>query len=113
MVEVYKVYRREGSPKRCNKQYEYIKFVAVSVGHGAGVIDFMKKVLTMTDEEYDDVVNRCGEYGRFKLGNLKKFYEIEIFPEHAAKLKDEMPEGALKDVISDLKEGFLVIRKVF
>ena len=53
------------------------------------------------------------EYLKFKLGNLSKYFEIEIFPEHAVRLLPHMIECPLKEILVSLKEGYLVLRKDF
>jgi len=44
---------------------------------------------------------------------LSKYFEIEIFPEHAMKLLPEMMECPFKEILMGLKEGYLVLRKDF
>lgn len=83
------------------------------MGHGVGTIDFSQKVLEIDEAEYESMLEKCGEYARFKLGNLSRYFEVEIFSEHAFKLLPQMPECALKDMIGALSEGYLVIKKDF
>jgi hypothetical protein len=115
MIKVYKVTERMASPdfqKGSHEKAGQLKFFALTTCHGLGRIDFCRCVLEMTNEEYEDIVSKCGKYARFKLGNILKYHEIEIYAEHSVKLKDDMPECKLKEVISDIKEGFITIRKV-
>jgi hypothetical protein len=39
------------------------------------------------------------------MGNLSKYFEIEIFPEHAAKLIPQMMQCSFKEVLQGLQEG--------
>ena len=83
----------------------------MAVGHGVGTVDFMECIKKISEEEYLKVVEDCGEYAQFKLGNLTKYFEVEVFPEHAQLLVPEMPDCYLKTLFSSLEEGFIVIRK--
>ncbi len=111
VIEVYRIFMRYGPQKNYKTKCDYIKFFAISTGHGTGSIDFMKRILVIPDSEYQRILEDSGEYAQFKLGNINKFTEIEIFPEHAQKLVPELPECDLKGVLSSLKEGLLILRK--
>jgi hypothetical protein len=114
MIKVYKLTERIASPDfqtSSDEKARQLKFFALTTCHGLGRIDFCRCVLEMTDEEYEDIVSKCGKYARFKLGNILKYHEIEIYAEHAIKLKDDMPECKLRKVISKIEEGFITIRK--
>lgn len=112
MVRVYKLTDRVVDPSMSpNATARQIKLHVLKVGHGVGNIDFSRSVLEMSDLEYDSVVQSCSEYGKFKLGNLSTYFELDIYPEHARRLVPEMPLCKLRDEISQLSEGFLTIRK--
>jgi hypothetical protein len=99
--------------KSGDAKLDQIKIFSTCIGHGVGTIDFSEKVLEIPECEYDRLVQNGKEYLKFKLGNLTKYFEIEIFPEHAAKLLPEMIECPLKELLKSLKEGYLVLRKDF
>lgn len=114
MIEVYQLKKRHlDGAKSCDAQLEQIKIFSTCIGHGVGTIDFSEKVLEIDNEAYESIVAQGGEYLKFKLGNLSKYFEIEIFPEHAQKLLPEMIESPLKEILSSLNEGYLVLRKDF
>ncbi|NKQ41490.1 MAG: hypothetical protein HF962_07970 [Sulfurovum sp.] len=112
MVEICRLTQRRIDPsKKLPKHLEQVKTFCASVGHGIGTVDFVEKVMDIEEDEYMDVVKKSGEYTQFKLGNLTKYFEIEIYREHAQKLEKDMYESKLKDLICSLKEGYIVIRK--
>jgi len=112
MIRIFRLTERVIDPSMSsNVTAQQIKLHVLKVGHGTGNIDFTRQVFTMTDDEYNSMVNSCGEYGMFKLGNLNDYYEIDIYREHAEKLIPEMPQCRLRDELSDLREGFISIRK--
>lgn len=113
MVRVYKLIKRhlDGAKTTGSAELDQIKIFSTCVGHGVGTIDFSEKVLEIEDEEYDQIIQNGDEYLQFKLGNLSKYFEIEIFPEHAAKLISKMIECPFKELLSTLQEGYLVLRK--
>jgi len=92
---------------------EQIKIFSTCIGHGVGTIDFSEKVLEIDAVEFEEMVQHGDEYLKFKLGNLSKYFEIEVFPEHAARLLPHMIECPFKEILSNLKEGYLVLRKDF
>lgn len=113
MIEICRLKKRLVNPEenKLPNQLEQIKVFSMSVGHGIGTVDFVECIDQMEEEEYFNLVESCGEYAKFKLGNLSKYFELEVFPEHASKLVSQMPECKLKDHFADLREGFIVIRK--
>jgi len=92
---------------------EQIKIFSTCIGHGVGTIDFSEKVLEIEGAQFEEMVKHGDEYLKFKLGNLSKYFEIEVFPEHAARLLPHMMECPFKEILSNLKEGYLVLRKDF
>lgn len=113
MIEICRLTKRLVNPKdnKLPNELEQIKVFSMSVGHGIGTVDFVECIDKIEEDEYSKLLEFCGEYANFKLGNLSKYFEIEIFPEHASRLVSQMPDSKLKDHFSDLKEGFIVIRK--
>ena len=107
MIRVYKLTRRHmDENEKMPKELKDIKLFSTCVGHGVGTIDFSQKLLDISDED-------GGEYVKFKLGNLSKYFEVEIFREHAARLIPELCECELKTELENLREGYLVLRKDF
>ncbi|NLU33754.1 formate hydrogenlyase maturation HycH family protein [Wolinella succinogenes] len=114
MVEVYRLTKRHlDGAKSESALLNQIKIFSTCVGHGVGTIDFSEKVLEIPPAEFEAILQNGGEYLRFKLGNLSRYFEVEVFPEHAAKLLPEMMECPFKKVLEELKEGYLVLRKDF
>ena len=114
MIKVYKLARRHmDENEKMPKELKDIKLFSVCVGHGVGTVDFSEKSLEIPDEEFERIVSSGGEYVKFKLGNLSKYFEVEIFREHAAKLIPELCECELKKELENLREGYLVLRKDF
>lgn len=112
MIEVYKLTKRHlDGAKSGDAKLDQIKIFSTCIGHGVGTIDFSEKVLEMTDPEFAQMVEQGDEYLKFKIGNLSKYFEIEIFPEHAAKLLPHVMECPFKEVLKGLNEGYLVLRK--
>lgn len=113
MIQICRLTKRQVEPSK-NKlppELEQVKVFSMAVGHGIGTIDFIEKIAEMDEDEYMSEVAKCGPYAQFKLGNLKRYFEIEIFPEHLEKLNSEMPESDLKTILFSLKEGYWIIRK--
>lgn len=122
MVEVYRLTKRHIDAKnetdlekqeKLSPELERVKLFSSFVGHGIGKIDFSEKIAQIDDASYDEMLKNSGEYTKFKVGNLSRYFEIEIFPEHAQKLIEDMCECELKAILQDLKGGFLVLRKDF
>lgn len=114
MVEVYKLIKRHlDGAKSGDAKLDQIKIFSTCIGHGVGTIDFSEKVLEITEAEYEQILQQGGEYLKFKIGNLSKYFEIEIFPEHAMKLLPQMMECPFRTILMDLREGYLVLRKDF
>ncbi len=112
MIEICQLKKRRLDPDvKLPHHLGQLKLFCSSVGHGIGKVDFIEKVAEMPEKEYVSIVNQSGDYTKFKLGNLAKYFEIEIFAEHIEKLKDDMIECSLKDRFLSLKEGYFVIRK--
>ncbi len=115
MVEICKLTKRQIDASKKEKMpnhLEQIKVFSLAVGHGIGTVDFVECIGVLEEDEYNEMLKKCGEYATFKLGNLSKYFEVEVFPEHAKKLVQEMPNCFLKDEFFILKEGYIVIRKV-
>ena len=62
---------------------------------------------------FDEMIKNSGEYVKFKIGNLSKYFEVEIFAEHIARLLPQLCECKLKEILANLKEGYIVLRKDF
>lgn len=113
MIEVCRLTKRQIDPssKKMPKELEQVKIFSMSVGHGIGNVDYVECVGKIEESEYESMLQHCDEYAQFKLGNLSKYFEIEVFPEHAQILSRSMPDGFLKELFKTLKEGYVVIRK--
>lgn len=113
MIEICRLTKRrvDPSPNKLPTQLEQVKIFSMAVGHGIGTIDFLECIETIEEDDYYKLVQSSGKYAQFKLGNLSKYFEIEVFPEHALKLYDEMPDCSLRELFLSLEEGFIVIRK--
>lgn len=114
MIEVCRLTKRHVDPAKKEKipqQLEQVKIFSLVTGHGVGTVDFVEKVSEIDEEDYDAMVKKCGDYARFKLGNLSRYFEVEIFPEHVARLLPQMPECPLRDQFMNLKEGYIILRK--
>lgn len=114
MIEICKLTKRHvDHPEKLPKELAQIKIFSTLTGHGVGTIDFVETIDTISEKEYKTITEKSGDYAKFKLSNLIKYFEIEIFPEHAQKLIPDMPDCKLKDYLTDLKEGYLVLRKKY
>ncbi|ASM35708.1 formate hydrogenlyase maturation protein HycH [Campylobacter sputorum subsp. bubulus] len=114
MVEVHKLTKRHLDGEKINtSKASQIKIFSTCIGHGVGTIDFSEKILEISDEEYEKILNSPNEYIKFKIGNLSRYFEIEIFPEHAKRLVENMIDCKFKEILSNLHEGYLVLRKDF
>lgn len=116
MIEIFKLTKRHVDSEKDQKlpyELEQIKIFSTFVGHGIGTIDYSEKVAELSEEEYAKTLENSGEYTRFKIGNLSKYFEVEIFPQHVKKLLDDMSEGTLRQILKDFKEGYLILRKDF
>lgn len=112
MIEVFKLTKRHlDGAKSGDAKLDQIKIFSTCIGHGVGTIDFSEKMLEISDAEFAQILEHGDEYLRFKIGNLSKYFEIEIFPEHAAKLLPHMMECPFKGILMGLNEGYLVLRK--
>lgn len=114
MIQIYKLTKRHmDDNEKMPRELKDIKLFSTCVGHGVGTIDFSEKVAELSEEEFEDMVKNSGEYVNYKLGNLSRYFEVEIFAEHANKLLPELCECKLKEVLLNLCEGYLIIRKDF
>ena len=114
MVVVYRLTKRHlDGAKSGDARLDQIKIFSTCIGHGVGTIDFSEKVLEIDEPEFEQILHHGGEYLNFKLGNLTKYFEIEIFPEHAQKLLPHLMECPFKELLKELREGYLVLRKDF
>lgn len=114
MIEICRLTKRQMDASKKDKMphhLEQIKVFSLAVGHGIGTVDFVECIGILKDNEYEEMLNECGEYAAFKLGNISRYFEVEVFPEHARKLVQDMPTCFLKDEFLTLKEGYIVIRK--
>jgi len=113
MIEVCRLTKRhvDATSKNMPRELEQVKIFSLAIGHGVGTIDFVESIGTIEEAEYDQMLKACGEYVQFKLGNLSQYFEIEVFPEHASKLYQEMPECFLKGLFASLREGYVILRK--
>ena len=85
MIQVYKLTKRHmDDNEKLPRELKEIKIFSTCVGHGVGTIDFSEKILELSDEEFDEMIKNSGEYVKFKIGNLSKYFEVEIFAEHIA-----------------------------
>jgi len=110
MVEVYKLVQKHiDGAKSGNVKLDQIKIFSTCMGHGVGTIDFSEKFLEINTCEFEQILHHGGTYLNIKLGHLSKYFEIEIFPEHAKKLLPEMMECPLKEILIHLREGYLVL----
>lgn len=114
MIQVYKLTKRHVDKKGdLPTKYQQILTFSTCIGHGVGTIDFSQKIYEISEEEYIKMLENCDEYTKFKLGNVNRYFEIEIFPEHAARIIKTLPKGEFYDILSSLHEGYLVVRKDF
>ncbi len=116
MIEIFKLTKRHVDKEKDEKlpqELEQVKLFSTFIGHGIGRIDYSEKIASISDEEYQKTLEESGEYVRFKIGNLNKYFEVEIFPEHIQKLSKDLSDGKLKEIIEDFKDGYLVLRKDF
>ena len=112
MIEVWKLTRKSVPANAKTPNFNNV-MVTKSLGHGAGSIDFSQKIAEFNDEDWQKIVNSGDEYAKTKLGNVDKFYEIEIFPERAVRLLQSLENSALGEFLKDLDEGYVTIRKAF
>ena len=113
MIEVCRLTKRQIDPssKKMPKELEQVKIFSMSVGHGIGTVDYVECIGKIEEEAYETMLKECGKYAQFKLGNLTKYFEVEVFPEHAELLYKDMPDGFLKEVFYRLREGYVILRK--
>lgn len=131
MIEIYTLKQRHTNDKaELSKELAHIKMFSTSVGHGVGRIDFSEKIAEFGENEWEKISQSGAEYTKFKLGNLSRYFEIEIFAEHAIKLLSdifgknfaqismsdlsEITDQNLRkfcEILMNLSEGYLVVRK--
>ncbi|QCT95202.1 hypothetical protein FE773_08360 [Caminibacter mediatlanticus TB-2] len=113
MIKVFKLTRRH--VEKCdlkNEKLNQVKVFSTTTGHGSvGKIDFLECVMEIDEEKLKDIISRSCEYAKFKIGNVFKYGEVEIFPEHIKKLEC-LADSEFKNLLMNLKEGFIVLRKV-
>lgn len=114
MIHICRLTKRhvDTMPDEMPKQLKQVKVFSLAVGHSVGKIDFVECIATMEEDDYFAYIEQCGPYAQFKLGNLSRYFEIEIFYEHVVQLQPELKEGLLKDLLLALDEGYIVIRKI-
>lgn len=112
MIEVWKLTKRHlNDPKDADK-YKHISTFYKSLGHGVGTIDFSEKIAEFNSEIWSEILAHGDEYAKFKLGNIAKVHEIDIFPEHANELLKSISDTPLGEILTNLEEGYLTLRKV-
>lgn len=113
MIEICRLTKRQVEPdsKKLPHQLEQVKVFSMNVGHGLGSVDFVEKVDEVSDEEYEKMLQGCDKYAKFKLGNLTKYFEVEVLPEHAKELIPAMPECKLREHFEGLIDGYFILRK--
>ncbi len=113
MVYICRLTKRQVEPnsKKLDHKLEQVKIFSMNTGHGVGSIDFIEKIDELEDSEYDKMISECGEYAKFKLGNLTKYFEVEVYPEHIVRLLPQMPKCKLKDHFEAVQEGYFIIKK--
>ncbi len=111
MIRVFKLKQRIIDPDTEYKNpADQIKLHVMKNGHGLGTIDFAEKIMEIPDKEYETIVNSGGAYTRFKLGNLMKYFEIDLYPENAEQIKKEIPKSLFRDLLDTLGQGFITLR---
>ena len=78
---------------------------------GIGQIDFCSKIAELDESDYLSSLD--GDYAKFKLGNVSKYFEIEVLKDHAVLLANEIKDGKLKEILLGLNDGYIVIKKAF
>lgn len=114
MIEICRLTKRQMDPsskKKLPNYLEQVKVFSLAVGHGIGNVDFVESIGEIEESDYDEMLKGCNEYSSFKLGNLTKYFEVEVFPEHAKLLIEGMPDCFLKEQFHSLKEGYIILRK--
>lgn len=113
MIEVWKLTSRHVDANKGDEipqVLEQVKIFSTYIGHGIGTVDFNEKIAEISDDEYEKMLANSGEYVKFKIGNLSKFYEVEIRAEHVKELLKDLCECKLKDILANLKGAYLVLR---
>ncbi len=81
------------------------------IGHGVGTIDFSSKVAEFSEAQWAGFLDGAGEWARRKLGNVNRYFEIEVSLPQAARAAAELPPSELRDLLASLREGYFTIRK--
>ena len=112
MIEICRLTKRQIEPsKELPRELDQIKIFSMATGHGIGTVDFVECIGNIEEDEYAKIVEASNEYVKFKLGNITKYFEVEVFPEHAAQLHPSMPDCFLKEQFLDLRQGYIILRK--
>lgn len=111
MIRIFRLKQRNIDPDTDYKNpVDQIKLHVMKNGHGLGTIDFAEQIMEIEETDYKEIANSGGEYTRFKLGNLMKYFEIDLYPEHAERIKKEIPDSKFRDLLNHLEQGFLTLR---
>ncbi|ANE31852.1 formate hydrogenlyase maturation protein HycH [Campylobacter hyointestinalis] len=112
MIQVWKLTKRHVDENDELPQiYKQIVTFSTCIGHGVGTIDFNEKIAEFDDEQWNKMLDSDDEYVKFKLGNINKYFEVEILPAHAKVLKDKLPSSKFRDILSSLDEGYIVLKR--
>jgi len=113
-IEIWKLTKRhEDKNEKLEKQYKEIVAFSTCIGHGVGTIDFSEKVAVFDEAEWAEFLSGAGAWTMGKFGNIHRYFEIEVSVPQAAFAVGELAcESPLKEILANLKEGYLTIRKV-
>lgn len=112
MIQVWKLTKRHVDQNdKLPYNYQQIVTFSTCIGHGVGTIDFNEKIAEFSDEVWGKILENSGEYAKFKLGNISRYFEVEILPDHAKKLLLNLQDSKFKEILQDLKEGYIILRK--
>lgn len=81
------------------------------IGHGVGTLDFSRKIAAFSEAEWAGFLDQASEWVRAKFGNVNRYFEIEVSVQQAQTAATQMPPSPLREILSELKEGYLTIRK--
>ncbi|MBP3223872.1 MAG: hypothetical protein J6M14_01045 [Campylobacter sp.] len=111
MIEVWKLTKRHVDEPDNAPKFKNIT-IFTSLGHGVGTIDFSEKICEFSENEWEEILSVGDEYAKFKLGNIATINEIEIFPEHAEALLKSVADSRLGEILRNLNEGYLTLKRV-
>ncbi|ALV23754.1 formate hydrogenlyase family maturation protein [Campylobacter iguaniorum] len=112
MIQVWKLTKRHvDQNNKLPYAYKQIVTFSTCIGHGVGTIDFNEKIAEFSDDEWDKILENSGKYAKFKLGNISRYFEVEILPDHAKKLLLELQDSKFKEILESLQEGYIVLKK--